>query len=185
MPQHHHSYTGVAEIWISAGLVDLHLTSPSSSSEEKTTRWIRARRILFHISHTASTKQTPPGYKPKGPNLYCQASRCRSPTHSRPGGRRRWRGSMFRPDGSTGSRSHPLSPLVGRGFERNHFVVWRCGGQNKLVAQTMISVKLLVWPCTKRCSPGPTLDQPLDQSIYHFSCLFGLLSDNKHYFAAN
>ena len=88
---------------------------------------------------------------------------------------------MFRPDGSTGSRSRPLSPLVGRGFERNRFVVWRCGEQNKLVAQTMISVKLLVWPCTKRCSPGPTLDQPLDQSIYHFSCLFGLLSDNKHY----
>jgi hypothetical protein len=149
------------------------------------TRWIGARRILFHISRTASTKQTPLGYKPKGPNLHCQARRRRSPTHPRLGGRRRRRGSMLRPDGSTGSRSRPLSPLVGRGFKRNHFVVWRSRGQNKLVAQTMISVKLLVWPCTKRCSPGPTLDQPLDRSICHFSYLFGLLSDNKHYFAVN
>jgi len=43
----------------------------------------------------------------------------------------------------------------------------------------MFSVKLLVWPWTKGCRPGLSLDPPLD--ICHFSCLFGLLSDNKHY----
>ena len=76
------------------------------------------RRILFHISRVASTKQTPPGYKPqKKPNLHRQARRHRPLTHARPGGRRRRRGLTLLPSGST--EVAVTFFLVGRGFERN------------------------------------------------------------------
>jgi hypothetical protein len=79
--------------------------------EPDTARWIRTRRNLFHISDTASTKRPLPGFKPlKKTNLHRQARRQRSPTHPRPGGHRRRRGSALWHDESTGKWSRPLSP---------------------------------------------------------------------------
>jgi hypothetical protein len=75
--------------------VNLHLTSPSPAPGQKTARWIRTRRTLFHISPAAATKQTPSRYEPqKGLNLHRQARKHGFP-HSRLGDHRRRRGSSL------------------------------------------------------------------------------------------
>jgi len=106
--------------------VEHHLTRPSPSPEQKTARWNGTRRTLFHIDSAASTKQSPPGYKPiKGPNLHRQARRRRSPTHPRARRPPEAEGINAPAGGSTGRWVRPLFASLDcsreRGFERAGF----------------------------------------------------------------